>query len=62
MARPLGPVRVGGIMLHGGDRIVGDVDDVVVMRKAPAGEVLKMAQDIDARAFELVKLVGHGRI
>jgi 4-hydroxy-4-methyl-2-oxoglutarate aldolase len=51
------PVRVGGIMVHPGDLIVGDVDGVVVVPRARAGEVLKMAQEIDARELEQAKLI-----
>jgi regulator of RNase E activity RraA len=51
------PVRVGGIMVHPGDLIVGDVDGVVVVPKAKTSEVLKMAQEIDARELEQAKLI-----
>ena len=51
------PVRVGGIMVHPGDLIVGDVDGVIVVPKAKAAEVLKMAQEIDARELEQAKLI-----
>lgn len=51
------PVRVGGIMVHPGDLIVGDVDGVVVVPQGMAGEVLKMAQEIDARELEQAKLI-----
>jgi len=51
------PVRVGGIMVHPGDLIVGDVDGVVVVPRAMANEVLKMAQEIDARELEQAKLI-----
>ena len=51
------PVRVAGIMVHPGDLIVGDVDGVVVVPKGKASEVLKMAQEIDARELEQAKLI-----
>lgn len=51
------PVRVGGIMVHPGDIVVGDVDGVVVVPQAQAAEVLKMAQDIDARELEQARLI-----
>lgn len=51
------PVRVGGIMVHPGDLIVGDVDGVVVVPQGKAGEVLQMAQEIDARELEQAKLI-----
>jgi regulator of RNase E activity RraA len=51
------PVRVGGIVVHPGDIVVGDVDGVVVVPHAQAAEVLKMAQEIDARELEQAKLI-----
>lgn len=51
------PVRVGGIVVHPGDLIVGDVDGVVVVPKGKAQEVLAMAQEIDARELEQAKLI-----
>lgn len=51
------PVRVGGIVVHPGDILVGDVDGVVVVPKAQAAEVLKFAQEIDARELEQAKLI-----
>ncbi len=51
------PVRVGGIMVHPGDLIVGDVDGIVVVPKDHAAEVLKLAQEIDARELEQAKLI-----
>jgi 4-hydroxy-4-methyl-2-oxoglutarate aldolase len=51
------PVRVGGIMVHPGDIIVGDVDGVVVVPKAQAAQVLAMAQEIDARELEQARLI-----
>ncbi len=51
------PVRVGGVIVHPGDLIVGDVDGVVVVPQAKAEEVLKMAQEIDARELEQAKLI-----
>jgi 4-hydroxy-4-methyl-2-oxoglutarate aldolase len=51
------PVRVGGVMVHPGDIIVGDVDGVVVVPQAQAAEVLKVAQEIDERELEQAKLI-----
>ncbi len=51
------PVRVGGIMVHPGDIVVGDVDGVVVVPQARAAEVLAMAQEIDSRELEQAKLI-----
>lgn len=51
------PVRVGGIVVHPGDLIVGDVDGVVVVPKEHLNEVLAMSQEIDARELEQAKLI-----
>lgn len=51
------PVRVGGVMVHPGDIVVGDVDGVVVVPQAQAAEVLKVAQEIDVRELEQAKLI-----
>ncbi|MBT9505061.1 RraA family protein [Rhodoferax sp.] len=51
------PVEVGGIVVHPGDIVVGDVDGVVVVPKAQAEEVLKVAQEIDVRELEQAKLI-----
>lgn len=51
------PVRVGGIVVHPGDIVVGDIDGVVVVPQAQAEAVLKMAQEIDARELEQAKLI-----
>ena len=51
------PVRVGGIIVHPGDILVGDVDGVVVVPRAQAEEVLAMAVEIDARELEQAKLI-----
>lgn len=51
------PVCVGGVIVHPGDIIVGDVDGVVVVPQAKAQEVLLMAQEIDARELEQAKLI-----
>jgi regulator of RNase E activity RraA len=51
------PVKVGGIMVHPGDIVVGDVDGVVVVPKDRAAEVLAMAQEIDARELEQARLI-----
>jgi 4-hydroxy-4-methyl-2-oxoglutarate aldolase len=51
------PVRVGGVMVHPGDIVVGDVDGVVIVPKAQAESVLKMAQEIDERELEQARLI-----
>ena len=51
------PVRVGGVIVHPGDIVVGDVDGVVVVPRDRAEAVLAMAQEIDARELEQAKLI-----
>jgi 4-hydroxy-4-methyl-2-oxoglutarate aldolase len=51
------PVRVGDVIVHPGDIVVGDVDGVVVVPHAKAAEVLAMAQEIDVRELEQAKLI-----
>ncbi|MDQ0314527.1 RraA family protein [Amorphus orientalis] len=51
------PVEVGGILVHPGDIIVGDVDGIVVVPRDHAEEVLKMAREIDEREAEQAKLI-----
>lgn len=51
------PVRVGGVVVHPGDIIVGDIDGVVVVPRDSAAEVLAMAQEIDARELEQARLI-----
>lgn len=51
------PVCVGGVMVHPGDIVVGDVDGVVIVPHAQAEAVLKMAQEIDERELEQAKLI-----
>lgn len=51
------PVRVGGIMVHPGDIVVGDVDGVAVVPHAHSQAVLEMSEEIDARELEQAKLI-----
>lgn len=51
------PVRVGGIVVHPGDIVVGDVDGVVVVPRGQAEAVLAMAEEIDARELEQARLI-----
>ena len=51
------PVRVGGVMVHPGDLVVGDVDGVAVVPRARAEEVLAMSEEIDSRELEQAKLI-----
>ncbi|MFZ4288737.1 RraA family protein [Variovorax sp. HJSM1_2] len=51
------PVRVGDVVVHPGDIVVGDVDGVVVVPQNKAAEVLAVAQEIDVRELEQAKLI-----
>ncbi|RPH64472.1 MAG: RraA family protein [Burkholderiales bacterium] len=51
------PVVCGGIEVHPGDIVVGDIDGVVVVPRAQAAEVLAMARDIDRRELEQARLI-----
>ncbi|MCD2184647.1 RraA family protein [Rhizobium sp. GN54] len=51
------PVRIGGVIVHAGDIIVGDIDGVVVVPKEHAAAVLTMAREIDERELEQAKLI-----
>jgi 4-hydroxy-4-methyl-2-oxoglutarate aldolase len=51
------PVCVGGVMVHPGDIVVGDIDGVVIVPAAHADAVLAMAQEIDQRELEQAKLI-----
>lgn len=51
------PVTVGGIVIHPGDLVVGDVDGVCIIRPQHAAAVLAMAREIDAREAEQARLI-----
>ena len=51
------PVMVGGIVIHPGDLVVGDVDGVCIVRPEHAAAVLQMAREIDAREAEQARLI-----
>ena len=51
------PVVVGDIMVHPGDLIKADIDGVVVVPGEHVEEVVKMAEEIDARAMEQARLI-----
>ncbi len=51
------PVACGGIMVHPGDLIVGDLDGVVVVPQAHVEAVLQMATEIEEREAEQARLI-----
>ncbi len=51
------PVEVGGILVHPGDLVVGDVDGVCIVPPQHAAAVLAMAREIDAREAEQARLI-----
>jgi regulator of RNase E activity RraA len=51
------PVTVGGIVVHPGDILVGDVDGVVVVPSTAAEAVLALAREIDQREAEQARLI-----
>ena len=51
------PITIGGVEIVPGDIVVGDIDGVVVVPRAKAEEVLKLAQEIDARELEQARLI-----
>jgi regulator of RNase E activity RraA len=51
------PVMVGNVVVHPGDLVVGDVDGVCIIRPQFAAEVLRLAQEIDAREAEQARLI-----
>ncbi len=51
------PVTIGGVVVHPGDLIVGDLDGVCVVRPRHAEDVLRMAREIDAREAEQVRYI-----
>lgn len=51
------PVQIGGVTVHPGDVIVGDIDGVVVVPRLHAEEILAMARQIDERELEQTKLI-----
>jgi regulator of RNase E activity RraA len=50
-------VICGGIEVSPGDIVVGDLDGVVVVPRGTAGQVLKMAQEIDQRELEQARRI-----
>ena len=51
------PAMVGGILIHPGDIVVGDMDGVVVVPLAHAEAVLEMSVEIDVRELEQAKMI-----
>ncbi len=51
------PVACGGVTVHPGDLIVGDLDGVVVVPRAHVEAVLQMATEIEEREAEQARLI-----
>ena len=51
------PVVCGGVTVHPGDLIVGDLDGVVVVPQAHVAAVLQMATEIEEREAEQARLI-----
>lgn len=51
------PLRCGGVLVHPGDLIVGDLDGVVVVPKEHVEAVLRMATEIEMREAEQARLI-----
>lgn len=51
------PVVCGGVTVHPGDLIVGDLDGVVVVPRAHVAAVLQMATEIEEREAEQARLI-----
>lgn len=56
------PVSCGGILVHPGDVIFGDVDGVVVIPAGRAAEVTKGALAVDASEVQKVKDIKAGKL
>lgn len=50
-------VDMGGVIVHPGDLIVGDIDGVVCVPRDHAEAILEMAREIDEREAEQAKLI-----
>jgi len=55
------PVVCGGILVHPGDLIVGDLDGVVVVPRDHVDAVLAAATEIEVREAEQAKLIREAR-
>ena len=51
------PVAMGDVIVHPGDIVVADIDGAVIVPRAHAEAVLKMAEEIDAREAEQARLI-----
>jgi regulator of RNase E activity RraA len=55
------PVACGGVTVHPGDLVVGDLDGVVVVPQAHVDAVLRMATEIEEREAEQARLIREMR-
>jgi regulator of RNase E activity RraA len=51
------PVTCGGVRVHPGDLIVGDTDGIVVVPLVNAGEVLRVATEIEETEQRMVEAI-----
>ena len=56
------PITLGGVQVHPGDIVVGDVDGVVVVALERAEAVLKKAAAIEAREAEIMAELKRGKL
>ncbi|MGI3227018.1 hypothetical protein ACRJ4B_27550 [Streptomyces sp. GTA36] len=55
------PSKIGGVTVHTGDLVVGDVDGVVALPASGAGRILDRADARVAHENELMKRLREGR-
>lgn len=51
------PVKIGDVVIHPGDLIIGDIDGVVCVPQKFVDEILSVATTIDVRELEQAKLI-----
>jgi 4-hydroxy-4-methyl-2-oxoglutarate aldolase len=55
------PIQCGGVVVHPGDIIIGDDDGVVVVPRASAAQVLRLADEHLAGEQARQEQIGRGR-
>lgn len=51
------PVKIGDVVIHPGDLIIGDIDGVVCVPQKFVNEILSVSKTIDERELEQAKLI-----